>query len=119
VACADDGLQREYKATARTDDAWDGVGYQAPLTLGPASDAHFLPFSAFRATFRGREVPQAPPLTAARLRSVGLMLSRFDAGGRPFPGFVPGRFALAVSALGTFTAADAAAAAASAPAAGR
>ena len=50
VVAAADGLQREYKCTARADDAWDGVGYQATFVAGPgaAAETHRLPFSAFR-----------------------------------------------------------------------
>ena len=49
VAAAD-GQQRELKVTARSDDAWDGVGYQATFVAGPgaAAETHRLPFSSFR-----------------------------------------------------------------------
>jgi len=39
-----------------------------------------LPISTFRATFRGREVPGAPPLNPARIRQVGLMIAARQAG---------------------------------------
>ena len=34
-----------------------------------------LPISGFRATFRGRSVPGAPPLDPARVRQMGLMIA--------------------------------------------
>jgi len=37
-------------------------------------------FSEFRASFRGREVPQAPPLDPARIASFGLLISDKQAG---------------------------------------
>ena len=50
VVAAGDGLQREYKCICRTDDALDGVGYQATFVLGPGAvaETHRLPFTAFR-----------------------------------------------------------------------
>ena len=47
-------------------------------------------------------MPGAPPLSGSSLRRIGLMLSRFDATGKPLPTFVAGRFALEVHALGTY-----------------
>jgi hypothetical protein len=50
LAAADGGAARELKVTARSDDAWDGVGYQACFTLpaGEQPTTLLLPFSAFR-----------------------------------------------------------------------
>ncbi len=59
-----------------------------------------------RASFRGRDVAGAKPLCATLLRTVGLMLSRFDAAAQPIAGFVAGPFALAVHELGTYAAGD-------------
>ena len=103
-AAAADGQQRSYKLTARVDDAFDGVGYQAIVVLGPGDEAatHRVPFSAFEATFRGRALPDAPPLRAGALRCLGVMLSRFEGGGRTVPGFVLGPFALAIYTLGVY-----------------
>jgi hypothetical protein len=47
-------------------------------------------------------VANAPPLNAASLRRLGIMLSRFDMAGKALPGFVPGPFALALYELGTY-----------------
>jgi hypothetical protein len=39
-----------------------------------------LPLSAFRASFRGRDVPGAPALDPARICQVGLMIAARQAG---------------------------------------
>jgi hypothetical protein len=39
-----------------------------------------LTLSAFRASFRGREVPGAPALDPARIRQVGLLIAGRQAG---------------------------------------
>lgn len=72
-----------YKLTLQSATAPDGVSYQYQL---PAlSDAEYLtlrlPLSEFRATFRGRPAPDAPPLRAADVCSLGLMLSRYEVAG--------------------------------------
>ncbi len=71
--------------------------------LAAASIASHTLTSRSSATFRGRDVPGAPPLCGSSLRCLGLMLSRFDATGKPMQTFVPGRFALEVHALGTYS----------------
>jgi hypothetical protein len=39
-----------------------------------------LPLADFRASFRGREVTDAPPLAPSRIRQVGLMIAARQAG---------------------------------------
>jgi NADH dehydrogenase [ubiquinone] 1 alpha subcomplex assembly factor 1 len=75
------GDGRSYKFTVRTDDGFDGIQYQARFTppAGEWCEAR-LPLEAFSATFRGRVVPGAPPLDAARVRALGLMISDRQAG---------------------------------------
>jgi len=72
-----------YKVTLRSDAVDSSVSYQ--YQLPPLSGEGFtklrLPLADFRATCRGRPVPDAPPLRAAEVRSLGLMLSRYEAGG--------------------------------------
>lgn len=69
VVAAADGQQREYKCTARADDAWDGVGYQATFVAGPGAQAetHRLPFSAFRCELRLADVARLFPAAAAMM----------------------------------------------------
>ena len=78
VVAAADGLQREYKCTCRTDDAWDGVGYQSTFVAGPgaAAETHQLPFAAFRyALLRACMYNQhSDSRVAARLSEAGMCL---------------------------------------------
>jgi hypothetical protein len=70
------GDGKRYQLNLRTDEAFDGVNYQAAFTP-PAGiwSVVRLPLSAFVPTFRGRSVPGAPPLDSARVRQIGLMIA--------------------------------------------
>jgi len=84
------GDGKRYKLNLRTDDTFDGVNYQA--VFEPSAGAWTLvqlALSGFRPTFRGRSVPDAPPLDPARVRQMGLMIADRQAG----------RFALAVRSI--------------------
>jgi NADH dehydrogenase [ubiquinone] 1 alpha subcomplex assembly factor 1 len=85
------GDGRRYKLNLRTDDAFDGVSYQAGFA--PPAETWTpvrLPLAGFVPTFRGRGVPGAPPLDPARVRQLGLMIADGQAG----------PFALAVRTIG-------------------
>jgi hypothetical protein len=85
------GDGKRYKLNLRTDDAFDGVNYQAVIEP-PAGTWTVLrlPLDAFVPTFRGRRVTGAAPLDPARLRQVGLVIADRQVG----------RFALAVRSIG-------------------
>ena len=85
------GDGKRYKLNLRTDDAFDGVNYQA--TFAPPAGQWLdieLPLAAFQATFRGRVVSAAGPLDPAHLRQVGLMIAERQSG----------PFSLALRAIG-------------------
>jgi hypothetical protein len=75
------GDGRTYKFTLRTSDGSDGIQYQSRFTppAGEWSEVR-LPIASFVATFRGRKVPFAPSLDAARVRAIGFMVSDRQAG---------------------------------------
>jgi len=75
------GDGKRYRLNLRTEDAFDGVNYQAVFEA-PAGTwtAVRLPVSGFRPAFRGRIVPGAPPLDSARVRQIGLMIADRQAG---------------------------------------
>ena len=75
------GDGKHYKLTLRTDDAFDGAQYQARFQP-PAGDwvELRLPVDGFIATFRGRDLRDAPALDPARIRTLGLMISEKQAG---------------------------------------
>ena len=56
----------------------------------------FLPWSAFVPTKRARFDPAAPPLDGRGIRSLGLVLSRFEYDGAPNPRCLAGKFELEV-----------------------
>lgn len=70
------GDGKRYKLTLRTDDAFDGISYQAPFEppVGVWTTVT-LPLSAFTPSFRGQSVPDAPALDPARVCQVGLMIA--------------------------------------------
>ena len=75
------GDGKRYRLNVRTDDAFDGVGYQARFEPPAGTWAVVrLPLSEFQPTFRGRSVPGAPPLDPARVRQIGLMIAERQAG---------------------------------------
>lgn len=70
------GDGKRYKLNLRTDDAFDGINYQAGFqppagvwTTCRLALADFLP------TWRGKPVAGAAPLDASRLRQIGLMIA--------------------------------------------
>jgi NADH dehydrogenase [ubiquinone] 1 alpha subcomplex assembly factor 1 len=63
------------------DDGFDSLSYQSGFTpTGWGWQTVQLPLASFRASYRGREVPGAPVLDAARIRQVGLMIAARQAG---------------------------------------
>jgi hypothetical protein len=75
------GDGRRYKLNLRTDDGFDGLNYQAAFDAPPGEWSQvLLPVAGFQPTFRGRSVPNAPPLQTARVRQIGLMIADRQAG---------------------------------------
>jgi len=74
------GDGRTYRLSLRTDPELDGVSYQAPFPTPPGRWIDLrLPFSAFAARFRGREV-SAAPLDPRRIASFGLLVGEGQQG---------------------------------------
>ncbi len=75
------GDGRRYKVNLKLDTAFDGVQYQAEFRPPPGEWTTVpLPFSSFAPKFRGRPVPDAPPLDPARIVTVGFLISDKQAG---------------------------------------
>ena len=75
------GNNKQFKLSLLTDDGFDSLNYQCGFA--PAGDdwqTIRLPVTAFRATFRGRDVPGAQALDPARIRQVGLMIAARQSG---------------------------------------
>lgn len=75
------GDNRPFKLSLLTDDGFDTLNYQARFAIAGANwETLRLPLADFRASFRGREVSNAPALDPARIRQVGLMIAARHAG---------------------------------------
>ena len=75
------GSGKQFKLNLLTDDGFDSLNYQCGFTpKGDDWQTIQLPLKAFRASFRGRDVPGAPALDSARIRQVGLMIAARQAG---------------------------------------
>jgi len=75
------GGDKQFKLILLTDDGFDSLSYQCGFSpAGGNWQTLHLSLTAFRATFRGKEVPGAPALDPARIRQVGLMIAARQAG---------------------------------------
>jgi hypothetical protein len=75
------GDLKQFKLSLLTDDGFDSVNYQASFTtMGHDWQTISLSLPAFRASFRGRDVPGAPALDPARIRQVGLTIAGRQSG---------------------------------------
>ena len=75
------GENKQFKLSLFTDDGFDSLNHQSSFTpTGGDWQTLCLSISAFRATFRGRDVPGVPALDPARIRQVGLMIAARQAG---------------------------------------
>lgn len=75
------GDGKRYGLRLRTAPGFDGVNYQADFQPGAGvwTDAR-IPFGDFRPVFRGKPVPDCPPLDPAGVRSFGLIVAGRQAG---------------------------------------
>jgi hypothetical protein len=70
------GDGKSYKLNLKTDSTFDGILYRVSFdTIEDEWQTLRFPFAEFRASFRGRAVPDAPELDSARIVSVGLLIS--------------------------------------------
>jgi NADH dehydrogenase [ubiquinone] 1 alpha subcomplex assembly factor 1 len=70
------GDGKRYKLNLKTDSSFDGVMYRVSFETNEGEwQTLRFPFSDFWASFRGRVVPDAPPLDPAHIASIGLLIS--------------------------------------------
>ncbi len=75
------GDGRRYKLTARTAPGFDTAVYQSEFTTkSNVWEEYRLPFQNFRPTFRGRVLPNLPPLDPAKLLAIGVIIADQQAG---------------------------------------
>lgn len=70
------GDGKRYKLNLRTDNSFDGINYQTRFDP-PAGiwTTCRLAIADFSPTWRGKPVPDAPPLEISRVRQIGLMIA--------------------------------------------
>jgi NADH dehydrogenase [ubiquinone] 1 alpha subcomplex assembly factor 1 len=75
------GEPKQFKLSLLTDDGFDSINYKASFTtMGHDWQSISIPLSAFRASFRDRDVPGAPAFDPARIGQVGLLIAGRQAG---------------------------------------
>jgi hypothetical protein len=75
------GYNKQFKLSLLTDDGFDSLNYQISFRpKGTDWQTLHLPLADFRASFRGRDVTNAPPLDPGKIRQVGLLIGDRQAG---------------------------------------
>jgi Complex I intermediate-associated protein 30 (CIA30) len=94
------GDGNRYKFLIRDGESWDSIAYSYSFdTLqGEWLDVR-IPFADLIPVFRAKTVQHASALNAASVRSLQLMLSKFEYDGALNPHFVPGAFSLLVQSI--------------------
>lgn len=94
------GDGKRYKFILRTDPKWDSVSYCYSFDTVP--NIWFtvrIPFSDFIPVFRAKTLQDAGPLDPSQIRSVQIMLSKFEYDGELNPNFKPGVFQLQIESM--------------------
>lgn len=106
------GDGNRYKFIVRNSAGWDSTAYCYSFdTQAGQWQTVMMPFAAFVPTFRAKTVPDAPPLDPAQIRSLQLMLSKFEYDRELNPRFTPGTFQLDLRAIAGTAASESTAAA--------
>jgi NADH dehydrogenase [ubiquinone] 1 alpha subcomplex assembly factor 1 len=75
------GDGKRYGFNIRAHDRFDGVNHRARFQAEPGAWTEIrIPFSEFRPEFRGRDLPQEPPLDTASIRSIGFIIAEGQEG---------------------------------------
>ncbi|MCY7390398.1 MAG: CIA30 family protein [Leptolyngbyaceae cyanobacterium CAN_BIN12] len=97
------GDGQRYKFLVRDEDSWDSLAYTYSFDTVPNQWVEVrIPFNLMTPVFRAKTVADAKPLNTARIRSLQLMLSKFEYNGALNPNFQPGEFQLLVRAIAVY-----------------
>ncbi len=97
------GDGQRYKFLVRDGDSWDSVAFASGFdTIAGEWQTVRLPFSEMIPVFRAKTLNPAPTLKRDRIRSLQLMLSKFEYDGVLNPHFQPGAFQLLVQSIGVY-----------------
>ncbi|HEY9827520.1 MAG TPA: CIA30 family protein [Stenomitos sp.] len=97
------GDGNRYKFLIRDDNSWDSVAYAHTFdTSKGAWTTVQIPFATLVPVFRAKTVKNASPLKTDCIRSLQLMLSKFEYDGMLNPHFEPGAFGLLIQSIGVY-----------------
>ena len=97
------GDGKRYKFFLRDSDGWDSIAYAYSFDT---TDSEWItvqsPFEQLTPVFRAKTQPQAKAINPTRIRSVQLMLSKFEYDRQLNPHFSPGQFCLKVQTISAY-----------------
>jgi hypothetical protein len=97
------GDGKRYKFLIRDEDSWDSIAYAYSFdTTAGAWISLRIPFADLVPVFRAKTVKNAPGLNTARIRSLQLMLSKFEYDGVLNPYFSAGSFTLLIKSIAVY-----------------
>jgi hypothetical protein len=97
------GDGQRYKFLMRDQDTWDSIAYAYSFDTEAGQWQRVqIPFADLTPVFRAKTVPDAAPIAQGRIRSLQLMLSKFEYDGALNPNFKPGEFQLSVQTIGVY-----------------
>lgn len=97
------GDGQRYKFLIRDEDSWDSLAYAYSFDTVPDQWISVrVPFNLMVPVFRAKTVNPAQPLNTSKIRSLQLMLSKFEYNGALNPNFQSGEFRLWVKAIAVY-----------------
>lgn len=97
------GDGNRYKFLIRDDDKWDSIAYSHSFdTIADQWINVQIPFAELIPVFRAKTLPTANPINPQTIRSLQLMLSKFEYDGALNPKFSPGTFRLEVRTIAAY-----------------
>jgi hypothetical protein len=97
------GDGQRYKFLIRDEDSWDSLAYAYSFDTVPDQWISVrIPFNLMTPVFRAKIVNNGQPLNTAKIRSLQVMLSKFEYNGALNPNFQAGEFRLLVKAIAVY-----------------
>jgi hypothetical protein len=97
------GDGKRYKFLLRDEETWDSVAYAYSFnTKSGVWLTVRIPFAELVPVLRAKTVKNGPTLNSRRIRSLQLMLSKFEYDGALNPYFTAGEFALVLGSIGMY-----------------
>jgi hypothetical protein len=97
------GDGKRYKFLVRDEDTWDSIAYSHSFdTVADQWITVQILFEQLVPVFRAKTVTTSRPLEQSRIRSLQLMLSKFEYDGALNPHFSPGQFRLEIQTIAVY-----------------